>query len=235
MISKSLALKVLNAALATGGDYAEIYLEQTDTDAITLENGKVDTCGGRLSYGAGIRILKKFASVYGYTSDLSPKSLLALAEKFAGAFEGERVITVTSFKKQRVKTVNKYASHYSEVPTEKRIALLKECFEATRAVDPRLVRITDTFLSNQKKIEIFNAEGEVGKWFQTGEERARLVRSARHRGYRLRDTPRCLWYGWRRQCDKSPLHSYAMSCKTGKPRQTDNPGNKSDAEPRGVW
>ena len=178
MISKSLALKVLNAALATGGDYAEIYLEQTDTDAITLENGKVDTCGGRLSYGAGIRILKKFASVYGYTSDLSPKSLLGLAEKLAGAFEGERVITVTSFKKQRVKTVNKYASHYSEVPTEKRIALLKECFEATHAVDPRLVRITDTFLSNQKKIEIFNAEGEIGKWFQTGEERARLVMMA---------------------------------------------------------
>ena len=35
MISKSLAIKVLNAALATGGDYAEIYLEETVTDTVS--------------------------------------------------------------------------------------------------------------------------------------------------------------------------------------------------------
>ena len=34
MISKSLALQVLNAALATGGDYAEIYAEQNDSDIV---------------------------------------------------------------------------------------------------------------------------------------------------------------------------------------------------------
>ena len=36
MISKSLALQVLNAALATGGDYAEIYAEQNDSDIVML-------------------------------------------------------------------------------------------------------------------------------------------------------------------------------------------------------
>ena len=34
MISKSLALKVLNEALATGGDYAEIYLEENDSQSV---------------------------------------------------------------------------------------------------------------------------------------------------------------------------------------------------------
>ena len=79
MISKSLALKVLNEGLATGGDYAEIYLEQNDSQAITLENGKVETNGNRRSYGAGIRILNDLKSVYGYTSVLSAKSLITLA------------------------------------------------------------------------------------------------------------------------------------------------------------
>jgi TldD protein len=68
MISKALALKVLNEALATGGDYAEIYLEQNDSQAVTLENGKVETNGNHRSYGAGIRILNDLKSVYGYTS-----------------------------------------------------------------------------------------------------------------------------------------------------------------------
>ena len=45
MISKSIALEVLNAALSTGGDYAELYLEQVDGENIVLENGKVESCG----------------------------------------------------------------------------------------------------------------------------------------------------------------------------------------------
>ena len=76
MISKSLAIKVLNAALATGGDYAEIYLEETVTDTVSLENGKVDSCGGRQGYGAGIRILKGFRSVYGFEYGILPYPLL---------------------------------------------------------------------------------------------------------------------------------------------------------------
>ena len=82
MISKSLALKVLNEALATGGDYAEIYLEQNDSQSVMLENGKVETNGSRRTYGAGIRILKELKSVYGYTSVLTAKSLIELAQPF---------------------------------------------------------------------------------------------------------------------------------------------------------
>ena len=178
MISKSLAIKVLNSALATGGDYAEIYLEETTVDAIALENGKVDSCGGRQGYGAGIRILKGYRSVYGYTSDLSAKSLIELATTLSNAYEGERVITVGSVKKQHVKVINKMSSHYSDVPTEKKIALLKECYEATKSVDERLVRIVDSFSSTKKDIEIYIAEGEVAKQYNTSEERGRLAMMA---------------------------------------------------------
>ncbi|MBP5091406.1 MAG: hypothetical protein J6328_02480 [Bacilli bacterium] len=106
MISKSLAIKVLNAALATGGDYAEIYLEETVTDTVSLENGKVDSCGGRQGYGAGIRILKGFRSVYGFTSDLHAKNLIELATTLSNAYEGERLITVDNVNKQHVKVIN---------------------------------------------------------------------------------------------------------------------------------
>ena len=178
MISKSLAIKVLNAALATGGDYAEVYLEETTVDSISLENGKVDTCGGKQGYGAGIRILKGFRSVYGYTSDLSAKSLLELANTLSNAFDGERAITVSSIKKQHIKVINKMSSHYADVPTEKRIAFLKECHAITKAVDDRLVRIIDGFNVTKKDIELYVAEGEVAKQFNTTEERGRLVMMA---------------------------------------------------------
>ena len=40
MISKSLAIEVLNEALATGADYAEIFYEDSNSNAIRIENNK---------------------------------------------------------------------------------------------------------------------------------------------------------------------------------------------------
>jgi TldD protein len=58
MISKKLALEVLNVALSTGGDFAEIFLEETHSATYLVENGKTQPPTTSLTYGAGIRILK---------------------------------------------------------------------------------------------------------------------------------------------------------------------------------
>ena len=41
MITKSTAIEVLNEALATGADFAEIYLEEDDQTTIRMDNGNV--------------------------------------------------------------------------------------------------------------------------------------------------------------------------------------------------
>lgn len=175
MISKQLAIGVLNEALLTGGDYAEIYLEENESSIISLENGTVDRVGSSLTYGAGIRILKGTESVYGYTSDLTKKSLMELANKLSSRFEGERVITVKEIENQKVKVINKIKNHLDEVKPEEKIKYLKECYQITKEVSPKIVRIIDNFINNKKKIEIFNAEGEVGKHYKNSEERGRLT------------------------------------------------------------
>ena len=59
MISRLLAVKVLNTALATGADFAEIYLEETVSTTLSLDTGKIESIGSNISYGAGIRLFKK--------------------------------------------------------------------------------------------------------------------------------------------------------------------------------
>ena len=178
MISKTLAIKVLNEALRTGGDYAEIYAEDTISKSVKLENGKVDSSIRSESYGVGLRILKGLKSVYGYTSNTSAKSLLSLANKLAAGFEGERIITVQSIEKQRIKVINKVADHLNDVGSEEKISLLKEAASITMAVDKRLVRVVDSFATNVSNIQIFLAEGEIGKEFTNLEERGRLMMTA---------------------------------------------------------
>ena len=175
MISNPLALEVLNLALATGGDYAEIYLEQTDSESVLMDNGRVEAIGSRQGYGAGIRILQGYRSVYGYTSDLSKKSLCALAKELAASFSGDRLFEVKSIKKGKYKKINPIQTHLLDVPVEKRVAYVRECYEATKAVDPRIVRIQNSLGFVHKTIRLFNAEGEVATRFDAEEERGRLA------------------------------------------------------------
>ena len=86
MISKQLALDVINYATSTGADFAEIFYEDSTSKVITVENDKVDSVNSSNINGVGLRLLKGTKSVYGSTSDLSRKSLIALADTLAKYF-----------------------------------------------------------------------------------------------------------------------------------------------------
>jgi hypothetical protein len=93
----------------------------------------------------------------------------------AASFSGTRKITVERIEKQRVKVTNPITDHLTDVPVQERSISASRCYEITAAVDKRLVRIQNMFANNLKNIEIFSAEGPVGKQFENTEERGRLI------------------------------------------------------------
>ena len=67
MLSREVAQKVLRRCLITGGDFAEIFEEDSLDNSISILNGKVENSIGGRAYGIGIRIFKGLKSVYAYT------------------------------------------------------------------------------------------------------------------------------------------------------------------------
>ena len=126
MISKNLAIEVLNEALSTGGDYAEIYLEEKITEGVSLENGSVETSSNLDGFGCGIRILNGFLSVYGYTCNINRKSLLDLARKLSKRFNEKRKIEVKDLETVHVKKVNKISEHLKDVPITEKVSYCRE-------------------------------------------------------------------------------------------------------------
>jgi TldD protein len=160
MISRTLAKALLLLATETGADFAELYFEDTTSSTLTVENGKVEERISNNSFGVGIRILKDLQSAYGYTSDLSKKNLVKLAQDVSGAFSGKRVISIPEIKKVRLgKEVNPSATPMDTVPLSKKIDMMKEVNDIMAGVDKRIVR-TRVYLSDSKKfVHIFNSEG----------------------------------------------------------------------------
>ncbi len=160
MISKKLALEVLNIATETGADFAEIYLEEENSMSISVDNGKVESCNDSLTYGAGIRLLKELQSVYGYTNNLTAKGLKKLAKDLSASFSEERKVEVTKIKKVRQGKKHQPEIVYETYPREKIVKMLKEASEVMKNYDETIVRTTATFVYDNKKISIFNSEGK---------------------------------------------------------------------------
>ncbi|MBO6280293.1 MAG: TldD/PmbA family protein [Bacilli bacterium] len=175
MISKKLAIEVLNEMLSTGADFAEIFYEDSHAASVAIENGKVSSSSFDITSGAGLRLLKENRSVYGYTSDLTKKGLMNLAQSLNKSFSGERLITVTKLEMIRGKNRNPIIKSYDDIPLKDKIDLVKEGTNEIESMnDPRIVRYIGNFLNNHRGVTIFNSKG---KWFTRETEFARLAYS----------------------------------------------------------
>ena len=173
MISKKLAIDVLNTALTTGADYAEIFYEDSSAHSVVIENGKVETTSSNSLCGVGLRLLKNNQCVYGYTNDLSKKGLLSLAESLSKSFHDKRIITVEKLDMIKAKNRNPVTRSYEDVPVEEKIALIREGIDEINSLnDPRIVRTFGVFADNRRFVAVFNSKG---KWFKRASEFGRMV------------------------------------------------------------
>ena len=173
MISKKLAIDVLNASLATGADYSEIFYEDSHSHNVVIENGKVETSSSNSLCGVGLRLLKNNQCVYGYTNDLSKKGLLALAESLSKSFKDKRLLTVEKLDMIKCKNRNPVNRSYDDVPVEEKIALVREGIDVINSLkDPRIVRTFGVFADNVRFVAVFNSKG---KWFKRTTEFGRMV------------------------------------------------------------
>ena len=172
MINKKVAIEVLNEALATGADFAEIFFEDSNSRSVMIENGKVDSSSSNSTTGVGLRLLKENQCVYGYTTDLSKKGLLKLAATLNKSFHGERILTVNKLDMIRVKNRNPIKRSYNDVPREEIIELLRNGVDELQKLnEPKIVRSEFGFAYNHRCVAVFNSKE---KWFKRDTEFARL-------------------------------------------------------------
>lgn len=81
---------ILSTALSKGGEYADIFLEDTRISSLELQDGTVSQAQQVMLYGAGIRVVQGTQTGYAYTMDLSPNAMHQAA-RFAGSISGKCV------------------------------------------------------------------------------------------------------------------------------------------------
>ena len=161
--SKQVAIDILNAGLATGADYSEIYYQDNQVHSYSRRYKKVFNVSSGRTCGVGIRLLKGDKCVYGYTSDLSKKALLELANNLALGFEGERILTVTSLKEKKFKNPNPVKIPHSSWTTDDKLAYLEAGEKVAYAYKNTIVDVLAGLFEEDEHVEIYNSDGIIAK------------------------------------------------------------------------
>lgn len=162
--SKKEALEILNAGLSTGADYAEIYYQDNQSDSYSRRYKKVFSVSGGRTCGVGIRLMKKNKQIYGYTSDLSKKSLLSLAESLSFGFEGERVLTVSDLKEKKAKkNLVSIKIPHDAWSTEKKLDYLKAGEDEAFAYSDQIKDVITRLFCEDEHVEVYNSGGIMMK------------------------------------------------------------------------
>lgn len=171
VLNKKLALEILNVLLSTGADYAEIYFQDCRTHDYSRRYRKVHSVSSGRVCGIGLRILRGSKTIYGYTSDFSRKSLVALATNLASGWTGERVATVEDLVEEKVERRNPIAVLHDEWTTAEKLSYLEKGEKAAFAYSPLVKDVSTALSESDETVEIYNSEGKV---FSDSRVRTRL-------------------------------------------------------------
>lgn len=163
MISRQLAEEVIHLAMSTGGDYAEIFIENTLKNTMSLTNGIMDSVVSGQDFGASVRVLRGTDSIYTYTNDVSKHALLELAKKAAQAVRGIG-------RSEQVSLVERYNVNYSptlivpsSVSANIKVQYMKAAYEAARSYSDKIVQAVITYRDYDQRVFIATSDGYYGE------------------------------------------------------------------------
>lgn len=163
MLPKRLLEEVLQKALSTGADFAEVYVERTKENSIFMIDRKVDSIKDRLISGVGIRILKGTRCVTGSTSSMEREALLACAGRVADALDGVPERMSVHLTERIFGDIHPIKIVPDSASMQFKTDLLKEGYFAAKNYHQDISQVTGTLLDVDHNILIANSDGLMAR------------------------------------------------------------------------
>jgi len=155
------ARRVLTAALACGGDYADLFFEYNAAGSYALEEGILKSAGRSISMGLGVRVMKGDATGYAYVQELTPEAMLRAAKTAAQIAAGAATSAPQTFEVPSV--TPRYANQALslDLTGEAKRELLQRADRAARTADPRVIRVEASLHEELREILLATSTGKL--------------------------------------------------------------------------
>lgn len=167
MLSKQQLEEILHEALKTGADFAEIFLEETNSTAVVCEDNKIETITSGVDAGCGIRVISGKEIYYGSSTDMSLPALKKLARSVASSCRDLPVRQAGGVHPRPVIDLRPTISTLpypikirpNEAPIDEKVKKLLLANKTARSFGDRIKQVMVRYADTNQAMTIANSEG----------------------------------------------------------------------------
>lgn len=152
----------LSQALGTGGDFADVYLNDIVSEAWSLEGGAVKGGSYRRDSGFGLRVMRGEETTFASSQRIDPSALARVASQLR--LDGEQTVKESLSAGARNAELRDSSLYQSEaalasIDALDKIALLQKIDRLARAHDTRVVEVTALLRSTYEHVWVMRHDG----------------------------------------------------------------------------
>jgi TldD protein len=161
-VDEALVREALSAALARGGDTADLFFQHRVTSVLALEDGETNRASAHVELGVGVRVVRGDQTGYGFTEDLTREALLEAARTAAAIADGPAREGPTRFE-VAPRPRGRYPSRRpgEDVRPEEKLPILAGLNESVFSLDPRVVKVNVQLYDESGAILIADSSGRL--------------------------------------------------------------------------
>lgn len=164
-LSENELRQIVAEGMRAGGDWCDLYFEDTEYGDLLLRDGEVTSGGHHIDYGCGIRVLKGEKTGYAYAESTDLRSLTTAAAAAGAIASG--LSSGTDFSPQRLGTATPAADRYPmrldwrKADTASLVPFLKRLDSRIRSLDNRAIKVIAAISWSVSDILMYNSLGEL--------------------------------------------------------------------------
>jgi TldD protein len=160
LVEPALAERVLARALARGGDFAELYVEQRQSFGVSLDDHRVERPQAGRELGACVRVIQGDSSYYGHVDGLAEPDMLRVAESVAQGLRGE-AREPAALSRTHTAAGHAIETRPDDVAAARKADLLRSCDERVRAAASEVTQARIGYAESRRQVEVYNSDGRA--------------------------------------------------------------------------
>ena len=160
-VGKQQLQTLIAAALAKGGDYADLYFEYTTFFNLNLKDGVVSSGGFHTDCGVGIRVLKGERTGYAYSENLAMEPMLKAAQAASTIAQSDGSPRAYAHAMQTGQQFYHMTRNWRDLSANAFLPFLQQLEKAIFAKDSRVVKVIARLSNSVSDVMMFNSLGEL--------------------------------------------------------------------------
>jgi TldD protein len=154
MLAELRVTPVLSALLSRGGEYGELFYEETRSLQVLLEDGRIERVLSGTDIGVGIRLIHRQKTFYAYTNEVSGRVLLSLAKDLSRYAEGGGVPADLPASPAAARTPSAVRVPPSTRGVGEKVGLVSLMDRVARGMSAEIRQVRATYGEAERKIEV---------------------------------------------------------------------------------